>query len=354
MNSEETRLPAEWEPQSAIMLTWPHAGTDWADVFDRANTTFIEIAKAIAADQSLLCVCRTQQHQESVSILLESAGVDSENLLFALADSNDTWARDHGPITVLRAGKAVINDFVFDGWGGKFAAERDTAITKILHTNGVFGQSALRSHPLVLEGGAIETDGRGTLLATRSSVLDSIRNKGISQAEMEKKLSEFLGLKHFLWLDHGALSGDDTDAHIDVLARFTDEKTIVFSTAPEHSADGPSLAAMQQQLGDFRTPEGTPYTLIPLPYPGQHQDEHGRLLPAGYANFLITNHSVLLPTYGETQADAEAVAIMQQCFPSRRVVPINCRTLIEQNGSLHCLTMQFPAALSLQRARSFT
>lgn len=343
------RLPAEWEPQSGVMLTWPHPETDWAPRLARALPVFVEIACAISRDEILLSVCRDRQHQAQVAALLREAGAHTEHLRFALADSNDSWARDHGAITVLTDKGPLLNDFVFDGWGGKFAAQHDTAINRELDRQRIFGQAPMVSHGLVLEGGAIETDGLGTLLATRSSVLNRNRNPDLQPADIEHLLHDNLGITRFLWLDHGELSGDDTDAHIDVLARFTDPGTIVYSSAPEGDADHPALAAMRTQLQGLRDRDGNPFRLRELPFAGVHLDADGRRLPAGYANFLVINQSVLLPTYG-VPADAEAVALLEDCFPGRRVVPIDCRTIIEQNGSLHCLTMQFPSALQIHNA----
>lgn len=341
------RLPAEWEKQSGVMLTWPHADTDWRDILDAAGSVYIEIARAVTADERLLLVCHDPGHREHVVAKLADAGVSKDRLVIALADSNDTWARDHGPFTTLdETGRPTLHDFVFDGWGGKYPADKDTRINATLHGQRVFGTNEMRSHSLVLEGGAIETDGQGTLLATRSSVLDPRRNPDLSSAQIEQQLRETLGLERFLWLDHGELSGDDTDAHVDVLARFTDPDTIVYSTAPPGDQDHAALAAMEQQLRTFRTANGKPYELIPLPFPGLHHDEEGQRLPAGYANFLITNRSLLLPVYG-VPADREAEAILARCFPGRRVVPIDCRALIAQNGSLHCVSMQFPAAVPI-------
>lgn len=342
-----TVFPAEWEPQAGVMLAWPHADTDWGGALERTLPVFDRIGCAVSRDEPLLSVCRDRRHLDQVAQRLHTAGACADHLCFALADSNDTWARDHGAVTTLRDGIPVLNDFRFDGWGGKFAADLDDAITAELHQQGCFGESALTRHPLVLEGGAIETDGQGTLLATRSSVLDPRRNPRLSAARIEQMLRDTLGVKRFLWLDHGRLSGDDTDAHIDVLARFADPHTILYAQAPPGDPDHAALQAMHSQLECFRTQDGAPYRLRALPFPGQHIAADGRRLAAGYANFLITNGSVLLPTFG-VEADQAAAELLQDCFPGRRVVGIDCRPLIEQNGSLHCLTMQFPAALPLR------
>ncbi len=344
------QLPAEWEPQAGVQLTWPHPDTDWADDLPAVETVFLQIARAITADQPLLCVCRDLDHRRHVQDRLQHAGIAPHQLRWGLAVSDDTWARDHCPLTTLHGGRPLLHDFRFDGWGGKFAAQYDDAITAALHTQGCFADTPLHQHELVLEGGAIDTDGRGTLLATRSSVLDPIRNPGLGQSDIEALLHEHLGLSRFLWLDHGVLNGDDTDAHIDVLARFTDPHTIVHITAPPHDPDHAALAVMATQLATFHDAEGRPYRLIPLPFAGEHHDVDDRRLPASYANFLVTNHSVLLPVYG-VPADAEAARLLAEAIPDRRIVPIDCRPLIRQNGSLHCLTMHYPQALPLRSCK---
>lgn len=341
------RLPAEWEPQSGIMLTWPHPGSDWAETLDAVYQTFAAIGATVSADQAVLSVCETPAHRDVVRQRLLNAGADPTRLLFAMAPSNDAWARDHGPITTLTAGGATVNDFDFNGWGGKFSADLDNAITAALYAQGVFGRATLHSPGLVLEGGAIETDGQGTLLATRSAVIEPSRNPGLDPLAVERQLAEHLGLQRFLWLDHGGLTGDDTDGHIDTLARFADPETILYTTAPPGHPDHLELSAMLTELARFRTRSGTPYRLIGLPSPGEHRDENDALLPATYANFLITNRQVLLPVYG-VASDPLAVRRLAQAFPGRRIVPIDCRAIIRQHGSLHCLTMQFPAALELK------
>lgn len=353
MGMQAPRLPAEWEPQSGVMLTWPHPDTDWAPRLTDALRTFTQIAKAIGEDQPVLNVCRDAEQQKIVTGLLTEACAPSHNQLFAIAGSNDTWARDHAPVTVLHGDKPFLQDFTFDGWGGKFAASKDNAINRELARQGVFGDTPMSSHDLVLEGGALETDGLGTLLATRRSVLDSRRNPGTETGEIEGLLRDKLGIQRFLWLDHGALSGDDTDAHIDILARFTDPHTIVFSSALPNDPDYEALAAMREQLAGFRDVDGVPYRLIALPSPGFLHDPGGRRLPAGYANFLISNRSVLLPVYG-TAADPVAADRLAMCFPQRRIVPIDCSGIVQQNGSLHCLTMQFPSAMTLRQPRDPT
>jgi agmatine/peptidylarginine deiminase len=328
------------------MLTWPHAATDWADDLDEVIGVFAAIASAVSRHQLALNVCDSAAGLARARSCLARAGAVPGNCRFALAPSNDTWARDHGPLTCVRRGHAVLHDFRFNAWGGKFANDLDNAITHRLHDAGVFGNAMRQVHELVLEGGALDTDGRGTLLATRRAVIDDARNPGLGEAALERALGEALGIERFLWLDHGAISGDDTDSHVDTLARFTDARTIVHATAPPGDADHDELAAMAAQLATFRTADGQPYRLLPLPFAGVHRAADGHRLPATYANFLIINDAVLMPAYG-VAADAEAAAVLAEALPGRAIVTIDCRRVIEQGGSLHCLTMQFPAALTL-------
>ena len=347
------RLPAEWEPQAGVMLTWPHADTDWAPDLQRVLPVFAEIGTHISARERLLSVCRSISHADTVRRALLDRGARSAHLCFAIADSNDTWARDHGPLTTVCGDRAILNDFGFNGWGGKFDAALDSQINAKLHALGAFGAVERRAADLVLEGGAIETDGEGTLLATRHSIVSASRNPGLTQHEIERRLTELLGLERLQWLEHGAISGDDTDGHIDTLARFADRETILHTTAPTGDADHEALCAMIDELRALRTPTGKPYRLQALPFPGVHRDPDGRRLPATYANFLLINEAVLLPTYGVAQ-DAEARDVLRSAFPRRAIIGIDCREIIRQNGSLHCLTMQFPAQVGLNDTLAYS
>lgn len=341
------QLPAEWERQAGVMLTWPHPGTDWVEHLDQVEPVFARIGAAIAQHEKLLVVVQSGQHADHVQSLLQRAGAPAERLCLARAPANDTWARDHGPLSCRSKQGVVLHDFTFNGWGAKFDAALDNAINQRLHQAGCFGDAQLQRHSLVLEGGALETDGLGTLLATRHSILTDSRNPGYEQAAIEQVLRHALGLDRFLWLAHGALSGDDTDGHIDTLARFADADTILHVTAADGDPDQPGLQAMAGELAALRTRDGRPYRLIPLPPAGIHRDVLGRRLPATYANFLIINDAVLLPVYNVPQ-DAQATMILAEAFPGREIICIDCRAIIAQNGSLHCLTMQFPAPLTLQ------
>jgi agmatine/peptidylarginine deiminase len=335
------RFPAEWEPQSGVMLTWPHAETDWADQLDRVELLYADLAALIGRFEPVLSICRDPAHAETVRGRIAAAGADPDNQRLGIAPSNDTWARDHGPIGVrTNAGEPLLLDFRFNGWGGKFQADRDDRITRTLSEDGRFGETPLEPVDLVLEGGAIETDGRGTLLAVTRTLVDPRRNPGLTRDAIERILAERLGIRRFLWLEHGAISGDDTDGHIDTLVRFCAPDTLCYARCTDPSdADVADLQAMEQELRALRDPQGNPYRLVPLPTPVPVLDSDGERLPAGYANFLVINGAVLVPTY-DNPADAEALDTLGLLFPDRVILPVDCRPLIRQGGSLHCISMQ--------------
>lgn len=335
-----TRFPAEWELQSAIQFTFPHAESDWAPVLDAVVPVFVSCIEAVSLYQHVLVVCHDR---DEVQPLLRNANPD--HLLLVEAPSNDTWARDHGAITVWRDSAPVLLDFMFNGWGLKFPAYHDNLISRRLHELGVFGDIPLLNPGLVLEGGGLESDGAGTLLTTAECLLSPNRNPHLNRVQVEEALQQWLGADRVLWLHHGYLAGDDTDSHIDTLARFCDTETIAYVSCndlnDEHYV---ALEAMHRELETFRKRDGEPYRLVALPWPEPCYADDGHRLPATYANFLIINGAVLVPTYDVPQ-DSEALNILQSCFPNRDIVPINCRPLIEQHGSLHCISMQYPVGV---------
>ncbi len=335
-------LPAEWAPQSGVMLTWPHLNTDWRENLDQVEAVFIAITKQIAHRQLLIISANNEKHRRHILAQLTKSAVNIENIKLYLVDSNDSWARDHGPITLLEAGRPILLDFTFNAWGDKFTADLDNQITAHLHTAGAFGNTPLKRVEMVLEGGAIESDGCGTLLTTSRCLLSSTRNPEMSKARIEQQLCKILGLSRVLWLDDGYLAGDDTDSHIDTLARFCDEKTITYVSCDDTNDEHyPALKRMQQQLQSMRTLKGEPYRLIPLPWPQIKYNKKGDKLPASYANFLVINGAVLVPTYHDPQ-DNCALKRLQQGFPDREIIGIPSLPLIQQFGSLHCVTMQLP------------
>ncbi len=332
-------FPAEWYPQSGIQLTWPHEETDWAYMLDEVTTCYIELAREIARRERLLIVT---PHPKQVKQLLQGV-VDLEAVTFAQCPTNDTWARDHGGITLFCDGTPAIYDFKFNGWGLKFAANYDNLITSTLCRQGRFNARYENRLNFVVEGGALESDGAGTLLTTSECLLSPNRNGEWSQARIEEYLKETFGLQRVLWLDHGYLAGDDTDSHIDTLARFAPGNTIVYVQCTDPTDEHyEALLRMEEQLRTFTTLEGAPYRLLPLPMADAVYDENGERLPATYANFLIMNDAVLYPTYRQPANDQAAAQVLQQAFPDREIVGIDCSPLIRQHGSLHCVTMQYP------------
>ena len=335
-------FPAEWFPQSGVQLTWPHAGTDWKDMLDEVTQCYIQIAYEISTEEKLLIVA---PDIEDVKTLLSQKLPQKvlNNIIYCQCPTNDTWARDHGFITVFAENKPELLDFHFNGWGEKFPAGLDNAINKNVYDNGILRGEYVDCLDFVLEGGAIESDGRGTLLTTLDCLLHPKRNPCLSQADIEERLKRQLHCHRILWLRHGHLIGDDTDGHIDTLARFCPNNTIIYTQCSdkldEHFEE---LNLMEHEIQDLRTTHDEPYTLIalPLPDPIVH---NGERLPATYANFLIMNNKVLVPAYNQPHNDEMAIKRIQEAFPKHEIKGINCLPLIKQHGSLHCITMQFPA-----------
>ena len=331
-------FPAEWAPQQFVQLTWPHADTDWAYMLDEVQDCFRNIAREIAKRQRLVIVA-----PDIDDVRRQIAySVNMDNVTLVEMPSNDTWARDHGGITIFEDGKPVVLDFQFNGWGLKFAADKDNLITERLHRAGhLFGE--LRScRNFVFEGGSIESDGEGTLLTTSECLLSPNRNATMTRSDIEAYLLDTLGAKQLLWLDHGYLAGDDTDSHIDTLARLCPDNTILYVKCEDESDEHyEALRSMEEQLKTFRTLDGKLYRLIALPmaHPAYEEDER---IPATYANYLVINGAVLVPTY-DTDLDAIALAQVQKAFPQHEIVGIDCQALIRQHGSLHCVTMQYPS-----------
>lgn len=333
-----TFFPSEWTMQSGVMITWPHEDTDWAYMLDEAVACFVEIAREISKRERLLIVCRNEQ-----SVRDDLGEVMNPNIRFRELPTNDTWARDHGPITVFVDGSPYLYDFQFNGWGLKFPANYDNQITKSLYLSRTFSSKVGYMSLLyyVLEGGSIESDGAGTLMTTSQCLLSPNRNEHLTQPQVEEFLKSSFGVERVLWINHGYLAGDDTDSHVDTLARFCDVDTIAYvqcdDKTDEHYA---SLKLMERELKSFRTLEGNPYRLIPLPMADARYEGEQRL-PATYANFLIVNGAVLVPTY-RSPKDELALSALREAFPDREVVGVDCSALIHQHGSLHCVTMQLP------------
>jgi len=312
-------------------MVFPHRKSDWVSDLRSAESVFLQMASSISALGRLVLLCEDVKYVKSLFCC-------HDRISFVQVDTNDTWIRDFGPISVYVDGKRELLDFCFTGWGGKFEASKDDEVTKILHKKNLFIPSKLSSYDFVLEGGSIESDGLCTLLSTKKCLLNPNRNPHLTLDQIEAKLSNLMGIERFLWLDHGELAGDDTDAHIDTLARFVKKDVIVYVSCDdkddEHFTD---LALMKEQLEGFKTLEGLPYKLIPLPLPSAIYKDGSRL-PATYANFLITNKAILLPIYDDKN-DLKMIELFTDLFPTREVIAINSLRLIEEGGSIHCSTM---------------
>ncbi|CAM5287390.1 Agmatine deiminase OS=Rhodanobacter lindaniclasticus OX=75310 GN=B1991_02515 PE=4 SV=1 [Rhodanobacter lindaniclasticus] len=325
------------------MRSCPHADTDWAERLAAVETTYVALAAAVTRFQPFIVVVADAPLRTHVQAQLRGAGVELSKVRFVELPYDDTWLRDSGPIT-LKGGDAgfQLTDFRFTGWGGKFGAEQDDALVAGLVQAGVFGHAAHQRIDWALEGGAIESDGAGSILTTWRCLVQ--RHPEQSREEMSTILRSSLHADRVLWLDHGYLEGDDTDAHIDTLARFAPGERIVFQAcddaADHHHGE---LQRMGEELAALRTADGRPYQLHPLPWAQPIVDE-GRRLAASYANYLIVNGAVLVPAYGDAK-DAEAARIIGTAHPGREIVQVPCRPLIWQNGSLHCITMQLPAGM---------
>ena len=344
MTDNALRFPAEWEPQSAVLLAWPNADTDWAERLGDVEETYIALVAAITRFQPALICVADDDVEAYARARLASARIDMGRVTFITAPYDDTWLRDSGPISLKRNGGGFeLLDFRFTGWGGKYEANQDDELVEHLDDQGIFINSVRQRIDFALEGGAIETDGNGTLLTTWKCL--SERHPGHPREELTAKLAGWLHQDRVLWLNHGYLEGDDTDAHIDTLARFAAEDSIVYQGCSDPGdAHYVELQAMAQELAALRTRNGEPYRLFELPWAEPILDD-GRRLAASYANFLIVNGAVLMPAYGD-KADAEAVSVLQKAFPDREIVAVPCRPLIWQNGRLHCITMQLPAGLA--------
>ena len=336
----KTSLPPEWFHQDGILIAWPHANTDWDASLDEVTTCYVEIARNIIADELLVIVTPSaelvQQHFDF------DITAPNSPIRIAVMLTNDTWARDFGAITVIKDGHNIPLDFTFNAWGMKFAANHDNLINRHLQEHRLFKNNLENHLDMVLEGGSIESDGNGTLMTTTQCLLSPNRNEQWGKTEIEHQLMKRLGAEQILWLDHGFIAGDDTDCHIDTLARFAPNNAIIYcgcnDPADEHFVE---LQHMKEQLASFANIYGKPFRLLELPLPDPIFDD-GYRLPATYANFLITNKSVLVPTYGQPEKDKVAMNTIQDAFPHHTIKGVDCLPLIMQHGSLHCATMQFP------------
>lgn len=336
-----TYLVPEWADQSAVLIAWPYGEGDFSPWLSAVEQTYAAIAAAIARRETLIVACRDEAHRESIRNLL-AGSVNPDQLRFGILPYDDVWVRDTAPLTIATETGFRLLDFRFNGWGGKYAHAADAELAKNLHSTGLLGSIPMEQVDLVFEGGSIESDGAGTVMTTTRCLLNPNRNPSLSRGQIEDRVRRSLGAERILWLTRGFAEGDDTDAHIDTLARFCAPDTIAYSACTQPG--DPLYAefkAMEAELQHFTLASGEPYRLVPLPIPLPIFSEEGDRLPATYANFLIINGAVLVPVYGDP-ADAIALERLGASFPDREMVAIDCTALIRQYGSLHCMTMQFP------------
>lgn len=322
------RLLAEFEEQSFTQIIFPHPKTDWCEYLQEAENNFIEIINAIIKYQKCLVVCFDISY-------VQSKFQKSENLFFVEYESDDTWARDCSALSILENQKVKLLDFTFTAWGGKFDAIKDNAMSKSISKH---YDAEFESIDFILEGGGVESNAEGIILTTSDCMLNKNRNTTFTKTEITQKLKNLFGAKEILYLNHGYLAGDDTDSHIDTLARFISKDTIMYVQCNDESDEHyKELQKMQEELRSFSKTYN--FKLVPLPMSESIYYEDERL-PATYANFLFVNGAVLVPVYG-VKEDQEALRIFAKNIPNKEIVPINCATLIKQHGSLHCVTMNF-------------
>lgn len=350
---QETRaryLAPEWYPQSGVEIIWPDENTDWRDNLAEVTDTYVRLAFEIASRELLLIVTPEVDYVKSlIGKRLPQKAL--RNIVVAPCQINDTWSRDSGFLSVVSSQGVELMDFKFNGWGNKFKSDKDDSINKHLFDNHFIKGQYIDCGDFVLEGGSIDVDELGTMLTTESCLLSPSRNPNLNKLEIEQKLIRYFGISRVLWLSHGHLTGDDTDGHIDTLARLCSHGRIAYVKCYDaNDEQHDELSKMEQELQSFCQPSGENYELVPLPLPravyatsqdGKTQER----LPATYANYLVINKAVLMPTYNQPDNDEKAARTLQQLYPRHEIVKVPCLSLIRQHGSLHCSTMQFPGSV---------
>jgi agmatine deiminase len=335
------RMPAEWEPQEAVWLSWPHRRATWPRHFRPIPRKFADIVAAISRFEKVRINCAAQL-QPSAKRLCALAGADLTRRTFYDHPTNDAWCRDHGPIFVKhnRTGEVALTDWDYTAWGGKYPPfDLDNAIPRRIAREFRLRRFAKE---MVLEGGSIEVNGEGLLLTTEACLLNKNRNPDLTRSEIEQTLRDMLGVHTILWLGEGIV-GDDTDGHVDDLSRFFAADGIV--TAVERNRRDRNFAALDENLARLRalrTPAGKKFRIAELPMPAPCFCE-GQRLPASYANFLVINGAVLVPAFRQPRRDAEAAEVLATCFPGREIILIDCLELVWGRGTLHCISQQQPA-----------
>jgi agmatine deiminase len=336
------RMPAEWEPQEAVWLSWPHNRATWPGNFRRIPSVFAAIAAHISTREKVRLNMEPGLQKGALQLIAD-AGASMENVECYPNPTNDAWCRDHGPIFVRneKTREVAVTDWEYNAWGGKYPPfDKDNQVpARIARSLGLrrFANS------MVLEGGSIDVNGSGLLLTTEACLLNPNRNPEMGRTEIEHSLRDFLGIDTVLWLGDG-IAGDDTDGHVDDLTRFFSEDGLVTCVEKRASdANHAALAENRERLGSFRTPAGRRFRIVELPMPRPLFNGAQRL-PASYANFLVINGAVLMPAFRQPRLDREAAEALASCFPGREVIAIDCLELVRGLGTLHCISQQQPAS----------
>lgn len=339
------RLVAEFERQSGVIVTWPHPYSDWEASLPAIEATYLTLVEAISRFEPILIICFNAEHQYHVRSRIKLTGIDTDRIHYCNIPTNDTWVRDYGPVSVTDHHQLMLLDFKFDGWNRKHPSANDNAMNGQLAASSLFEDITFSKQDFILEGGGFDFDGEVTLLTTSSALLSRNNPGERTKSAVESRLKSLLGIERILWLNHGQLEGDDTNGHIDTLARFCNASTIAYTQSQD--SDDPchaDLYTMENELRDFQTISDQPYQLVPLPLPAPLFGSSGERLPANYTNFLIINGAVLVPAYDDP-ADTMAMENISACFPGREIISIDCRLLIAERGSLHCATMQLATGI---------
>lgn len=337
-------MEPEWSPVGAVLLSWPHRNSDWEYILDEVTSCFENLALSILKYSNLIIVSPSADIIPSSVRCYETEG----RLKIVEMPTNDTWARDFGALTIVHDdGGRSLKDFGFNAWGLKFPSNYDNCIMRKLFDDGtVFPDNLKKESRLgfILEGGAVESNGEGVLLTTASCLFEENRNPELDRDGVLQTIADELGFNKIYVLQHGHLRGDDTDGHIDTIARFCNKNTIAYVSPQPGDEHYEELVEMEKELAVLAKKEG--FRLCPLPMADAVYDEEDQeyRLPATYANFLILNEAVLFPTYS-TEKDKLAEEALKKCFPDHKIIGIECSSLIKQHGSLHCVTMQFPESL---------
>lgn len=345
MSADERRFPAEWEKQQGILLCFPHSGKDWPGKYEAIKWDFIEFIKKVSLFEQVFLIVSDKKQQDSVGGMLKAAHVDIKKISFITYRTNRSWMRDSGPIIVQNGTKREALNFNFNGWAKYKNYQLDKHVPKKVadFLKVPLTQVVHKGKPVILEGGAIDVNGRGTLLTSEECLMHptiQVRNPGFTKTDYEAVFREYLGITNVIWLGDG-IEGDDTHGHIDDLCRFVNEDTII--TVVESDPNSNNYAPLQdnlRRLENARLEDGTKPKVVILPMPQKLEFEN-LSLPASYANFLILNKCVLVPTFNDPN-DRHALNIIADCFPGREVIPINAIDIIWGFGTLHCLSQQIP------------